>query len=91
MKLIAKLGLNAGAGTDQGVIDDKDDHSANDRDQDAVKIQTGNTHVAKGVKEPAAYDGADDSQHNVQDHAFAAFIDDFAGDETCNEPQNDPS
>lgn len=79
---LRKPELDASAGTYQGVVDDEDDDGAYDSDQDAVKIDTCNTHVTESVKEPAAYDRADDSQHDVHDHAFAAFVDDLAGDET---------
>ena len=50
-----------GGPTGHGVVDEQNDDCADYGDQDAVKIHASHAHVAKGVEEPSAHNGPDDS------------------------------
>ena len=58
------------------------DDSANNGNEKAIDIHARYTRHSERIEQPAADYGAHDSQNNVQEHAFARFIDDFAAYES---------
>src|SRR4051812_36582620 len=72
------------------MVDGQHDHGADDCHEHAVEIEAGDASSPKLVEEKATDDGADDTQHDVKDNAFAFLVDDLAGDEARDEAENDP-
>ena len=72
------------------MVDHQDDDSADYCHHHAVEIEAGDAAGSDGSEDEAANNRADDAEHDVEEEAFAGFVDDLAGDETGNQPQNDP-
>src|SRR2546421_7992597 len=70
---------------------DKAHHRPDDRDEQAPEIEPRDARRSKRVKDPPANDRANDSQHDVEQHAFAAPVHDLASDESSNQPQHNPA
>jgi len=91
LTLADTLDAGAGAASCNRVIDDQDDDGTNDGYKDAVEVDASHANVTEGVEQPAAEDGAKDPKNDVHDDALAGLVDDFAGDETRDQPKNNPS
>jgi len=75
---------------EQRVINDEEHNGAERRDDNAIEIESVHTAHSEDVEEPAADNCSADPKQNVQDDALASPIDDFAGNEARNEPNDDP-
>ncbi len=72
------------------VIRNKKEHCPNHCHEKAIDIQARHSGSSKSVEEEAADYSANDPQNNVEDNAFAGFIDQFATNEAGQQAQNDP-
>jgi hypothetical protein len=73
------------------VIDDKNDHRANDGDEHAVEVQSADTFSAEERKDPTADDRPDDAEHDIQHHSLAFLVNNAASDKARNQAENDPT
>ena len=64
------------------MIDHQYDDRSNNRDHHTIYIEAGDPARAHRCKDEAPYDRPDNAEYDVEEEAFAGFIDDFAGDET---------
>jgi hypothetical protein len=69
------------APADRVVYNQEQDGSA-DRNHKAVQVQPRDSRQTQQVKDPPAYDGADNTKKNIEHHAFAAVIDQVAGNQS---------
>ena len=51
---------------------------ADDGDEKAVQVETGDTHTAEKVEQETSEQRTDDTDDNVSDDALAMMVDDFA-------------
>jgi hypothetical protein len=79
------------APTTDKVIDDKNDHRANDGDEHAVEVQSADTFSAEERKDPTADDRPDDAEHDIQHHSLAFLVNNAASDKARNQAENDPT
>ncbi len=77
------------AATD-GVGDHENDDRAADGDQHAVEIEAVDALAAERRHDPAAHHGPDDAEDDVEHDAFAVTVDEFAGNETGDQAEDDP-
>ena len=75
--------INEASDPANGVPDDQHDNRADDRDKQAIEVEAGYPHVSELIEKPSTYHRADDSEHDVQQQAFAALVHDFAADKPC--------
>jgi hypothetical protein len=75
---------------EQGVIDEQDHDRANHSYKHAVDIEAGNRRGAERGKQPAADEGADNAEDDIQQNTGTGVIDDFARDETSDEAEDKP-
>ena len=80
-----------GATTGDEVIDDQQDYGADHCHEHAVNVETSDTRSSKLVEKEAPDNGTDNAEHDVENKALAFFIDDLAGDEARDQPENDPA
>jgi hypothetical protein len=73
------------------VINDKNDHRANDGDEHAVEVQSADTFSAEERKDPTADDRPDDAEHDIQHHSLAFLVNNAASDKARNQAENDPT
>jgi hypothetical protein len=80
------------------VVDDEHRDGANDGHEKALEVETGHSRhsmevseFAEGSEEPAASDSSDDTEKDVHDESLTLAIDDLAGDEARDEPEDDPN
>ena len=66
------------------VIDHENQDCTQHGHHQAVDVQTSDTVSPEKAEKPTAHHGADDSQDDVEEKAFAALVDDFASDEPGN-------
>jgi hypothetical protein len=64
------------------VIENQDNHGTDYSYQDAVKIQTRHWVRSKDAEEISADDRSDDPENDVENYAFARFVDELAPDES---------
>ena len=76
---------------DDSVVDDQHDDGADHGHEHAVEIEAGDPRATKSGEEPTTDDCADDPKYDVQHQTLAGFVDHFAGNETCDEAQDEPS
>ena len=74
--------------SDHRVVDHEHHDRADNRNQQAVEIESGDTAGAKEREQEASDDGPDDTKNEVEDKAFARLVDDPAGDEARNEAEH---
>ena len=72
------------------MIHDEDHCGTESCDEHAVEIESGYAPHSEAVEEPAADNRSADPKKNVQDDALSGPIDNFAGNEACNEAKDDP-
>src|SRR5271166_2937700 len=72
------------------VIRNQKEHCPNHCHEEAIKVQASHSGSSESVEEEAADYSADDPQDNVENNAFAGFIDQFATDEAREQAQDDP-
>src|SRR5580704_4087414 len=73
------------------VVDDEDHDGAHHSDEHAVEVEAGNSGGAELREEKPAHNRSHNSKHDVQEDAFAAPVDDLAGNETGDESEHEPS
>ena len=73
------------------VINDKHHHSTDNRDEHAVQVETGHTGRAETLKQPSPNDPADHPEDDVEEETFPLPVHDLAGDETGDQPEDDPA
>jgi hypothetical protein len=73
------------------VINDKNNHRANDGDEHAVEVQSADTFSAKERKDPTADDRPDDAEHDIQHHSLAFLVNNAASDKARNQTEYDPT
>jgi hypothetical protein len=72
------------------VIRNKKEHCPNHCHEKAIDIQARHSGSFESVEEEAADYSANDPQDNVENNAFAGFIDQFAANEAGQQSQDDP-
>src|SRR5581483_1986886 len=80
----SRLGLHHRA------IDEKHDDRADHRDEQAPEVEAGDALMADQAEQESADQRADHAEGDVHQKAFAGLVDDFAGDESGDESENDP-
>src|SRR5262249_50151887 len=60
-------------------------------DDDAPNVQTGDARCAETVEQKAAYQGADNSERDVEPETLALCVDNFASNEPGDQPKYDPA
>src|SRR6476660_4652219 len=73
-----------------GMIDPQHQHGADDRDQHAPDVESGDAGLADHVEEIAADHGADDAEHDVHQDALTGADIDLARDEARDQAQHNP-
>ena len=72
------------------MVNHENHHGADHRNHHAVQIQPGYAGPAERGKQPAANEGSDDAEQDVEHYSFASPIDQLAADEARDETQDDP-
>jgi hypothetical protein len=83
--------FSVSASTADKVINDKNNHRADDGNEHAVEVQSADTFSAKERKNPTADDSPDDAEHDIQHHSLAFLVNDAASDKARNQAENDPT
>src|SRR5579863_9033501 len=77
---------------DQLLVNPQHDDRADHRDDDAPDVEAGYpAHPKQAGEDEASDGGAEHAQHEVQDQPRAGPVEDLAGDEARDQPQNDPA
>ena len=79
--------LSSYPAAEHSVVDNQHDDRSDYRDNHAVEIEAGNAAGAKGAEDEASHNRPNNSEHNVEEKALTRFVDDLAGDETCDKAQ----
>src|SRR5947209_7075134 len=66
------------------------DHCANNRDDEAHRVQTSDAAAGEGRAQPAAQERADDADDHILDHATAAAVHNSLRQETDDQTNHDP-
>jgi hypothetical protein len=75
---------------DNRVVDNQHDDRADNGDDYAGDIETGDATVAQGGKQEATDESADDPKDDIQDHTLTGLIDNPARDVTRDEAEDQP-
>jgi hypothetical protein len=75
----------------KGVIDNQENHRADNRHEKTVEVKSAYAGCSKDMKQPAAGKSADNTQQNVEQDAFTSSVHKLAADEPCNQAENYPS
>src|SRR2546428_10829990 len=73
------------------MIEDQQDHCPDDRNEHAVKIETGDTGRAELREQKPSEHGTDDTEDDIEDETLAGLVDQLAGDEAGNQTENNPT
>ena len=76
--------------TEYCVVDPQHDDRADNGDDHAVEIEAGNSDPAQGVENEAPDNGPDNAEHAIEKKALTRLVDDFAGNEARDQPQDNP-
>src|SRR5277367_6061295 len=74
----------------QGVGHNEEHRGANDGNDQAIHIQPSDARHAEHIEQPAAHDGPNDAQNDIQQHPVARFVHELARNESSNQSQHDP-
>jgi len=86
-----KLQTNPAAGalpgsspSEGGVIENQQNHRADNGHEETVEVQAIDARGSKDVEEPAASQSADNTQQDIEHDALTSPVYDLAADEPCN-------
>ena len=63
---------------------------ADNGDDHAAEIEAGNSDPAQGVENEAPDNGPNNAEHGIEKKALTRLVDDFAGNEARDQPQDNP-
>jgi hypothetical protein len=92
-QLLIRLAPEAlpGSSSPHGVIENQQHRGADYCHEKTVQVQPAHARGAKDVEQPPAGEGADDTQQDVEQHAFPSPVYQLAADVSGNQAENDPS
>lgn len=68
------------------MIDHQHNHGADEGDEDAVEVDAVGGRVPDRVEDEAAHQGPDNAQHDIHHKARSGPVDDLAGQEASDQP-----
>ena len=81
----------SGAASEDSVIEHEHDDRADNRDEHAPEIEPRDASAAEPSEDESPDEGADNTEHDIEDEPLALLIDDLARDEAGDQPQYDPA
>jgi hypothetical protein len=73
------------------VISREHDDRADDRNNHAVEVETGDAFRAEDAEQYAADNSTDDTEDDIEKESLALFVHNLAGDEAGDETQDEPT
>jgi hypothetical protein len=78
------------ARTDDRMVQHQNHYSADERYQDAPKIEARDTMTAQSAENNSTHDTPDDPQQDIPEHSFPRLVDYFAREKTANQTDENP-
>src|SRR6187402_838287 len=72
------------------MVENQHHDGTDDGDEQAVEVKTGNSGRPELIEQEAADDGADDTEHDVEEDTLPGPVDDLAADEPGDQAEDDP-